>query len=137
MPETGLGVDPVVDREVARGLHGAGELDGLGRPHPRRADRDAEHVDGLAGIGQGVARVVDRGVAGRDDVAGVVEPRELGVDHRVQLADHAHREAEVEALAGRHDGDALGDVRGVLADPGRDAAMVQTGASVRRRWSGR
>jgi hypothetical protein len=119
-PQAGLGVDAVVDREVARGTHGTREVDPFGGAHPRRADRDAEHVDALLRHGEGVARVVDRRTAEVEDVAGVVEARQVGMDHGVQLADRLGRDAGVERLSRADDRDPLADLGRVLADLRRD-----------------
>ena len=85
--------------------------------------------------------MVDAGAAEVEDVAGVVEPRQVRVDHRVQLADGGDRQAGVELLAGRDDRDPLGTAGSSAGDLGATASIVKTGASVARevvevRWSG-
>ena len=49
-PEPGLGVDAVMDGEVAWSADGPGEVDALRDPHPRCADRGQEDVDRLVKI---------------------------------------------------------------------------------------
>jgi hypothetical protein len=106
-----------VDREVARSADGAGEVDRLRGPHPGSADRDAQDVDGLLRHGQRVTRVEDGGVPEGEEVPGVEETRQVGMDHGVELADGHGRDAGVELLAGAHHGDPLRDRGRVVADP--------------------
>ena len=54
---------------------------------------------------------------GRDEVARVVEARQLGMDHRVQLPDRPHRQPGVDLLPRRRRPEPLGQVGCVLADP--------------------
>ena len=56
--------------------------------------------------------MVDPGARDVEDEAAVGEPRQVGVDDRVQLADRRGREADVDLLAGRDDLHPLGH-RGV------------------------
>ena len=120
------------------GAHRAREVDRLGRLEPRRRHRRAQHVDRLAGAGERVAGVEQRPVAGGHDVPGVVEARQVGVDHGVQLADGAYVEAGVELLAGRDDRDPLAPGPGASERiRSATAPIVKTGASAARRWSTR
>ena len=119
--EADVAVDAVVDRQRRRRRDLAHEVDGLAHLEPRRADRREQDVDGAAGRGQRVARVVDAGAAGLQDVAGVVEAVVVGVDHRVLLAHDLDRRArDLEPVTGTYDRDALGDLGGLLAQQALD-----------------
>ena len=108
--EPGLAVDPVVDGEVARSADRAGEVDGLRRLQPRRADGSAQQVDLAAGQGECVAGVVDAPTSDVEEVAAVVDARDLLVDDRMELADGGDRDARVERLPRRDPAYALGEV---------------------------
>jgi hypothetical protein len=99
-----------VDRQVAGRPHLAHEVDGhlAAQPWGRRGRE--QYVDRLAGRGERVARVVDARVAQGEQVAGVRDPGDLGVDDRVQLAHTSHRHAHVEARPGLDHGHPLGEV---------------------------
>ena len=74
-PVRHVGVDPVVDGEVARGANRPDKVDRHLAAQPGRGRRAEQYVDRHSGLGECVARVVDALIGDGDEVAGVVRPR--------------------------------------------------------------
>ena len=89
--QPGLAVDRVVDRQRPPRPHLAGVVDALRDLQPGSAHREHQDVRRDARHGQRVARVEDRGAVDREQVAAVVEVRQLGMDHRMLLPHHLDR----------------------------------------------
>ena len=132
-----VGVDPVVDGEVARGANRPDKVDRHLAAQPGRGRRAEQYVDRHSGLGECVAGVVDALIGDGDEVAAVVRPRQLRMDDVVPLADGGDREPRIELLP-------VATTVTRSATSGASSRIlsarsttVKTGASVARKWSGR
>lgn len=113
-----IGEQRVVDVDGAPRLHLAHVVDDFGDLVPGGHHREHQGVHRVVGDGERVARVEERTVHQEADVG---DPRDVRVDHRVQLAVHLYVEARRGEGVAVSDGvHAAGEGRG---EPVRDAAQ--------------